>query len=309
MKRLPVILLAISTVLLFSCDKIDDPFPPDNSVSDTGIVWDDSVASISNAGIRFILLEEYTGHTCINCPAAAVEAERLKDLYGDKFIQMAIHATETFAAPKHVSCAPADAFQTDHRTDESLEYENELSFGVAKGLPRGMISRTGESITHNKWQTEADKIFNSSPDAIANIGIRNFFDDSSKVFRTDIDIIWLQDYTGGINLQVQVLEDSIVDWQQIPATDPCYIEEYVFNHMYRGAVNTAWGNAIDAAGTGDTSHFSFTRSVEDYLGRGNTLASRTKSGFSDFSIVAFIYKVSPDFEVMQANSAHLTGSH
>jgi hypothetical protein len=79
--------------------------------------------------------------------------------------------------------------------------------------------------------------------------------------------------------------------------------------MYRGAVNTAWGSSIGAAGTGDTTNFSFTRSVENYLGKGNSLATRTKTTFSDFSIVAFIYKESPDFEVMQVNSAHLTGSH
>ena len=39
-----------------------------------------------------ILLEDYTGHKCGNCPRAAEKAEELKEIYGDQLIPIAIHA-------------------------------------------------------------------------------------------------------------------------------------------------------------------------------------------------------------------------
>lgn len=306
MKKL-LFFIPVLAFFISSCDKIDDPFPPNLDVSDTGIVWDDSVESESNGGVRYVLMEEFTGHTCTNCPAAATEIERLrKKVFGKKFIPIAIHATETFAAPKDLSGAPAGSYQTDHRTPESLEYENESAFGVLKGLPRGMVSRRGESVVKDKWKSECDKVFNNPGSTVANINIKNYFDDSTKIFQTRVSIEWLQAYSGDMNLQIQVLEDSVVDWQLDGST---HVEDYVFKHLFRGSVNGAWGTPLPAADAGSVTDTTFTRSIENYLGNGVTVDNFPKTDFSSFMIVAYLYKRAPEYEVMQVNEAHLTGSH
>lgn len=298
------LIIPILFIGVFSCDKIDEPFPETGLISDTGIIWDDSIESTSNGGVRYVLIEDFTGHTCTNCPRAAAEADRLRNVvFGNKVIVIAVHSTETFAAPKDVPGAPAGSYQTDHRTDESIEYENVPEFAISKGLPRGLISRRGESITDNKWKQECDKIFNSTDPTLANINIKNYFDDSTKVFKVQVSIDWLQTYSGDMILQIQVIEDKIFDWQ-LDGSD--HIEDYEFKHMFRGSVNGAWGTPIAAAAAGTTTDTSFTLSIERFLGRENTLETFTKPDFSDFSIVAFIYKQSPEYEVMQVNEAHLT---
>jgi hypothetical protein len=303
MKTVFYLSIALLPIAFYSCDKVDDPFPPNLDVIDSTVVWDDSVTSASNNGVRYVLMEEFTGHTCSNCPAAAVKVEDLRKNYGEKFIPIAIHATEAFAAPADRPGAPG-GYQTDHRTDESLEYENETAFGVA-ALPTGLVSRSKESINKDKWKAEADKIFSNPGATQANILITNYFDDSSKTFKVSVDIEWLEAYTGDMNLQIQVLEDSVVDWQLDGLTN---IPDYVFKHMFRGSVNGAWGTELVAANKGEHTIISFSRKIEAYLGRGNTLANFPKTDFSSFSIVAFIYKRSPVFEVMQVNEAHLTNS-
>ena len=296
---IPILFLSFS-----SCDKIDEPFPETGLISDTGIIWDDSIESASNNGVRYVLIEDFTGHTCTNCPRAATEAERLRNIvFPDKVIVVAIHSTENFAAPKDLPGAPPGSYQSDHRTDESLLYENVDEFAVAKGLPRGLVSRRGESITDNKWKQECDKVFTNPGPTVANLHIKNFFDDSTKVFRVQISIEWLQAYAGNMSLQIQVIEDNIIDWQ---LDGNQHIADYVFKHMFRGSVNGAWGTPIPPAAEGTTTDTSFTLSIERFLGRGNTLETFTKPDFSDFSIVAFLYKKSPEYEVMQVNEAYLT---
>jgi thiol-disulfide isomerase/thioredoxin len=46
---------------------------------------------------RRVLLEDFTGHTCNNCPAAAVIAEGLQTFYGeDQLILVGVHAVDGF---------------------------------------------------------------------------------------------------------------------------------------------------------------------------------------------------------------------
>lgn len=304
--RTTILLLLTLPFFIASCDKVDEPFPENLNINDSAIVWDDSVTSESNTGERYVLMEEFTGHTCNNCPAAAAEIDRLKNKkYGKKFIPIAIHASD-FAKPYDDSNRPPGypdgSYTQDHRTDESLEYESVPVFEIA-ALPKGLVCRIGRSLPVSKWVQECDAVYNNPGQTVANIHIQNFFDDSSKVFKVDVSIEWLVDYQGDMNLQVQVLEDSVVGWQLDGATD---IEDYVFKHMFRGSVNGAWGSPIKAAKAGSRTETSFTRSIENYLGRGNSLANFLKSDFTSFSIVAYLYKRSPEYEVMQVNEAHLT---
>ena len=303
MKKLLFAFFSIA-IAFIACDKIDDPFPPNLDLADFNIVWDASVESASKNDISYVLLEEYTGHTCNNCPEAAAEIERLRTKkYFEKFIPIAIHATDNFAGPKDIPGADPGSYQTDHRAPESDIYANTWNI---KQLPLGLVSRRGDAVNKEKWKTECDLILVPTQAAVANIDIKNLFDDSSKVFQTRVSIEWLQDYSGDMNLQIQVLEDSVVDWQLDGQT---HIEDYVFHHMFRGSVNGTWGTPLDAADAGSVTEISFTRNIDDYLGKGNTIDNFPKVDFSSFMIVAFIYKRAPSYEVMQVNEAHLTRVH
>ena len=86
--------------LTFSCDKIEK----DN--------FTDPNATFPWLGKK-VLVEDFTGYKCTNCPAAATELHNIEEFYPDKVIGIAIHAG-SFAKPGGV-------FVTDFRTDEGNE--------------------------------------------------------------------------------------------------------------------------------------------------------------------------------------------
>ena len=103
---------------------------------DSSCVYDSSQISF----VQNVLIEDYTGHTCPNCPEAARELQAIHDIYGDQIIGMAIHVSKSFARPYHISQAPQ--FQYDFRTQWGDAWDDFFGISLA-GLPRGMINRVG----------------------------------------------------------------------------------------------------------------------------------------------------------------------
>ena len=83
MKTLYSILITCSYIILLSgCDIVEPPY----TVSSTG-----EPVNPGPGALRKVLLEDFTGHQCGNCPSAAYLAQELKDLYGDQLIIYAAH--------------------------------------------------------------------------------------------------------------------------------------------------------------------------------------------------------------------------
>lgn len=81
---------------------------------------------------RVVLMEEFTGSKCLNCPIAAEELRRIEDLFPGRVISIAIHSGN-FAVPdsKHPQ---------DFRTSEGGDLDN---FFDPIGYPAGMFDRAG----------------------------------------------------------------------------------------------------------------------------------------------------------------------
>ena len=68
MKKLCICLLGICAALLFvQCDKIEEPFM---EAGDQKVTADTPYFEVKTQFIQKYLLEEFTGHTCLNCPKA-----------------------------------------------------------------------------------------------------------------------------------------------------------------------------------------------------------------------------------------------
>src|SRR3954466_14723253 len=103
MKKIILSVFASAVIFFNSCDKIDGPYSEPVTI-DTS----------SGTAVRKVLIEEYTGHTCIGCPSAHAEGERLQSLNGNRVIIMAIHSGP-FAKPSpHVD----HSYEYDFRTQE-----------------------------------------------------------------------------------------------------------------------------------------------------------------------------------------------
>ena len=85
------ILLFIATSLLYSCDQVDVT----NRYVDVSTNQPDSSDSMPDSAIVFertVLLEEFTGQKCTNCPDAHRMVAQLINQYGDRLISVAIHS-------------------------------------------------------------------------------------------------------------------------------------------------------------------------------------------------------------------------
>lgn len=229
MKHLKILSLFFAFIVLFSaCEKVSPPFKESNGGGNdtTGVV-------------KNVLLEDYTGHTCVHCPTAAVIAHNLKHLYGDRLIVMAVHAGY-FADPH-----PGSLFDNDYRTPAGNEWN--IFFGF-QNYPSGLIDRVPNApgdyiVVKDKWGTKVAE--EMQKEAEADITLSTDF--SGGVVSIGITTEFLKVMSGTYSLFVGITEDSIVSAQKNEnpeVGETPIINDYVFMHMFRGAVNGTWGENI-----------------------------------------------------------------
>jgi len=275
-------LFSIIALAFASCDKIDDP-TPNNFVGTEGIIWDDSLYIESSTSMRKIIIEEFTGQLCTYCPDGAREIERLDSIYTNQFIPISIHAG-AFADPNNG--AP-----DDFRTTEGTAYNN--TFG-ASSYPAGTVSRLNNAaVTGNsQWETDILSIKNDAPKV--SIGLSTLYDDSTRTLKSIVSTEWLSNETGNYNVQLYLLEDSIVAYQ---LDNSVHIQNYTHRHMLRKAINGTWGTPIPSSNLGDTDTQDFAIELNSAWNKDHCI------------VVAHVYKVAPDYEILQAEELHIIDTH
>ncbi len=281
MKKIILYLIIIFTpVAFFSCDKIDSPYLRNKGTTQT----DTTSKSIH----KKILLEDFTGHYCPNCPAAHEVAMELKDQYGDSLIIISIHAGN-LATPS------AGNYAYDFRTATSNQLNTD--FGVPYN-PIGMINRkiNGGNILvdYGNWTSVVGAMINDT--AIVSLKITNTYNSSTKQLDVKVESKFLA--TDGINykLCVYLTEDSIVAYQKYanPATGHVEdVPDYVHRHVLRDAINSTYGDLISEEAL--EANKTYTANLAAYTLKPEWVAKHC-------SVVAFIYNVDTK-EVIQAEEA------
>lgn len=287
MKKL-IFPLSFLLVTIIACDKIDDPIPND-FVSTDGINWDDSLFTESNNGMRKILVEEFTGHLCTYCPNGAREIDRLDSVYDPQVIAMSIHAGN-FAVPASGVDINSDLvfdYTTDFRDASGEAYFS--TFGVAAN-PAATVSRLNNaSITGlSQWDVDIQAIRNDAPKV--KIGLSTLYDDSSRTVKAVVSTEWLSNETGNYNLQLYLVEDSIVDWQ---LDNSVHIQFYTHRHVFRRALNGTWGTPIPSSNLGDIDTQEHAIELDPSWDKKHC------------SIIAHVYSSAPNYEVLQAEELYI----
>jgi hypothetical protein len=290
MKKILFPLIA-SIAILSSCDKVDNPIPND-FVNTDGIVWDDSLYTVSSPTMRKIMIEEFTGHLCTYCPDGSREIERLDSIYGDQLIPMSIHAGSFADVPAGGNGFDANGdlimdYTTNFKTPAGDIYYT--TFGVASN-PAATVSRINNaSITGlSQWQIDIDAIKNDAPKA--SIGLSTLYDDSTRTVKAVVSTEWLSTETGTYNLQLYLVEDSIVDWQ---LDNSVHVQFYTHRHVFRKAINGTWGSPIPSSNMGDIDTQDFSVVLPSNWDKDKCI------------VIAHIYKSSPDYEIVQAEELHI----
>ena len=183
---------------------------------------------------RAVLIEDYTGQYCVNCPRATEEIERLIEQYGDSIvIAVAIHSGP---------------------------------FGKSKGEPSPLYTDVGD-MYFNTWGMSAqpigliDRLFGSTPFSYTDwAGGVNYevaieppvgfltdidYDEETRDVAIEVQTIGLDSALVSGKLQVWLVEDSIDSFQLMP--DGSREEHYNHMHVFRASVNDPWGDALSVS--------------------------------------------------------------
>lgn len=222
---------------------------------------------------RYVLLEDFTGQKCVNCPNAATVIEELYEQYGEEnVIAVGIHG-----GPLAVN---SNSKVVGLRTATGDEY---YAAAGSPALPAGRVGRVGGTYTRDQWQTLVYEQIQQT--SVVSLETSCIYDEAARKVTVDVSALGAEKVDG--KLQLWLVEDGIVAMQLMP--DGSANAGYVHNHVFRMAVNGTWGEEFNLA-EGEPRTVSRTATVADDWKPEN------------MSVVAFIYN---DNGVQQVTKAKL----
>jgi len=246
------LLIALPLLLAAGCDVIKGPT---RETPNTGNPPD------TTAAVQKVLVEDYTGYLCGNCPAAADVLKQIIDLYPGRVVAVAVHSGY-FATPN-------TAHPLDFRTPVGDEFNT--FFGVSRaGNPNGMVNRTewdGQRIVSpNAWTAAVASYLEQQP--VAKLKIKPAYQAASRQLTVAVDVTYLQTGSADHRLVVLLTENNIIGYQKDYRLSPADVEEYEHNHVLRAALSPTWGEALSgsAPAAGQTISKSFNLTLPaDYV--------------------------------------------
>lgn len=214
---------------------------------------------------RVVLLEDFTGQRCTNCPRATEVIEQMQEEYGEALVTVGIHGGPLAFA--------GNAKVVGLKTATADEYYNHWNLTYQ---PVGLVNRHG-AINDSEWVAAVKKeLEKSAPLRLEGTAVL-----ADNVISIQIEATGTDGTTQG-KLQVWLLEDGIKTLQLMP--DGTANQEYIHNHVFRTAVNGTWGEDF-IIGEGATEQRTMTQALEPNWNP------------EQLSIVAFVYN---DSGVQQA---------
>ena len=269
MKHLVLLIL----VLFFAaCDEIGPVINTNPTVNPTTVE-------------KRVIVEEFTGVTCVNCPEGSAKIEDLLAIHGDKLVAISIH-TGFFASPYSDS-------NYDFRTPEGAELDSYL--GPVSGYPAATVNRIvfdGEQerpLSLNKWAGYIAQELALAPKV--GIEIAQTYTASNRNLSIDVDIEVLETITDATRLTVMITENDITDVQLTPGGKDY---DYKHKHVLRDVLTNGTGNAITEtmdAGAMITESFDITL-PNDWVAEKCT-------------VVAFVSLAGGDLNVLNVNEVHV----
>lgn len=233
MKKISVILASLALVFaMTSCDKLKEPYKiePPVIVVDTNLVQLTAEDTLNFDGKIVVLLEDYTGVRCVNCPEAAEIASQLQEQNEGHLIVLGVHPNTAYQIPYN------DV--TDFRTEEGNDWNNYFNID---SYPSGTVNRK-EAIGNPEWTAAVNNVIGS--DAPVRLIVKTAYNESEREVSLSVYSKFLTTVeSDDVRLTLCMMEDSIVGPQQ---TTTGVNTNYMHRHVFRGTVDgLTWGRVLD----------------------------------------------------------------
>ena len=260
MKKIALLFGAIS-ITLFGCDVIEFPVIDFGASYDAGTYGPPPTFDLASDDMiqQTVIIEDFTGHDCGNCPRAAIVAEDLKAANPEQVFVLAIHAGNL--------AAPTDEYPEDFTNEAGEVWFDQLDLPFN---PVGRVNRFPDwntSVFDPEWPELVDEQLDMAP--IAVLQLQAEYHSNNNELNVHAFTEFVADYEGNTNVVLIVTESGLVGTQlnYLLEDDPetveneQKVEDYEFEHVMRDVVNTTFGlTAINAPKSGDTNTQSYTYS-------------------------------------------------
>ena len=273
-------IFALAGLFLASCDKIEEG----EYIKDGSSIWYG----------RKILVLDFTGHKCGNCPKGHKAIKALEEKFGEAVVPIAVHCT--YYGNTNPNASP-------HTTDTSFNYDFRCEEGIFLGggdtdggyldldaVPAGLINTFDPALINNStngWASDFAKYYSTYPEFSFDVDAT--FADST--IATDIKITSEVVVSRKLSLVVYVIEDGIVGWQFDYESTPQEIGNYVHNHVLRTSFSGVFGEDVKT----DNSQMQ----AGDVIEKNYSKKINTDWNIANCKVVAFVYD-SDTKEVLQA---------
>ena len=252
MKKIFNILTIFAIALFSACDTIDED--------------DRFIGPVEFTPKKNVLIEDFTGQRCLNCPTASEAVKSLQDLYGkEHVIAVAIHGG-SMSMPSSNGVGLA--------TETGEEYNK--YWGI-DSWPKGLVDRNaanpaGGATNYTSWAAQVIQRLVEEPKVEIAVSNATYNADSLQLNIT-VDLATKEKLNG--NVQVWLTESNIVGYQVMP--DGTHNMAYTHNHVFRAAVNGEWGEPVTLGKNEETSvNYTVDLSGEKWVPE-------------NLSVVAFVY--------------------
>ena len=207
---------------------------------------------------RNVVLEEYTGIRCGQCPSGHMIANSIKDAHPEDVFLINIHVTN-LAEPMGEG--------SDLRTDWGSNLFGQT--GIS-GLPGGTINRhvfpnhTSMSVTRSNWPMLSEEILQM--DAYANIAAKASINWETREAEITVQLYYTGDSPEEVNfLNVVMLQDYIRAYQSGASSNPEQVDgnQYMHMHALRDMITGQWGDSITSTSTGSFVEKTYNYSIPD----------------------------------------------
>lgn len=217
-----------------SCKKKRTGIAPVDDPSDT-------VGRVEASFSKAVLLVEFKGHKCGNCPAGTEIGQQIKSTYGSRVVVVSAHVG-TLAQPQP---AATGKYIYDFRTALTDEWDDKFGASVS-GIPKGAINfeTFGGRILllPQNWGGKVSELLQQ--DSIP-FGLKASLEQVDSLIKLTPAVQFGDSIEGKFNLGALLTEDSIVQWQKdYRLSSNQDIEFYQHDNVIRGNFHMPGNPAI-----------------------------------------------------------------
>ena len=220
---------------------------PNIILTEAGVVLDTTyvVSPVPPTDPHNVLMEEFTGASCTNCPAAHETLLSLSHASPGRINIVGLYCYNI------TQTRPPNGAVYDFRDSVATDVASSVFLGVSS-LPSGGVDRWNNTGAILMLQGSWGSTIESRKNVVdsLNLAITSSYNAATREDTITATVTYTQTVAAPHNLSIVITEDSIIDVQEYPAIPSSpfpsgHDDEYVFTNVFRGMVtNTPYGDPI-----------------------------------------------------------------